>query len=317
MPKKIPTNFFHFTRKERSGIVVLLFFILLLCVIPFFYPFIFKDEIIDPGSVKNELASLKIKQADSSNKNYKRDFDDGAYRNYYQPQENVHTKIKHEGELFNFDPNTTSAADWKRLGLRDKTINTIMNFINKGGKFRHAEDIKKIWGLHEDEIQRLLPYVHIVSTVASVNTQAVYETKHFENKKIFTPVDINAADSTAFDDLPGIGGKLSVRIINFREKLGGFYSIEQVAETFGLPDSTFQKIKARLVMNNNILRKININTASLEEMKIHPYIRYNIANAIVQYRKQHGNFLNVEDIKKIGLINDELFNKLSPYLLVQ
>jgi competence protein ComEA len=73
--------------------------------------------------------------------------------------------------------------------------------------------------------------------------------------------------------LPGIGSKLSQRIIAFRNKLGGFYSVEQVGETYRLPDSTFQKIKPKLILGNNNVKQININAASIDEMKAHPYLR--------------------------------------------
>ena len=90
-----------------------------------------------------------------------------------------------------------------------------------------------------------------------------------------------------------------------------------MAETFGLPDSTFQKIKGYLKISGGNTRKININTASLDELKEHPYIRYQLANAIVQFRLQHGNFSSVDDIKKIMLITEEVFNKIFPYLTIQ
>ena len=92
--------------------------------------------------------------------------------------------------------------------------------------------------------------------------------------------------------------------------------MEQIGETFGLADSTFQKIKPQLSISNIALKKININTADIEEMKNHPYLRYAISNAIVRFRSQHGNFLAVEDIKKIMTITADVFNKVAPYLTV-
>jgi len=121
----------------------------------------------------------------------------------------------------------------------------------------------------------------------------------------------------AFISLPGIGSKLAARIVAFREKLGGFYKVEQVAETFALPDSTFQKIKSRLIISHVDIKKLNINIATIDELKAHPYLRYNIANAIVQYRTQHGNFSSISDIKKIMMITEEIFNKAAPYLSVK
>ena len=117
--------------------------------------------------------------------------------------------------------------------------------------------------------------------------------------------------------MPGIGSKLSQRIIAFRNKLGGFYSVNQVGETYLLPDSTFQKIKSRLIIGSSHVKQININAASIDEMKAHPYLRYNLANAIFQYRQQHGNFNSVEEIKKIMLVTEDIFNKVAPYLTVQ
>ena len=89
------------------------------------------------------------------------------------------------------------------------------------------------------------------------------------------------------------------------------------AETYGLPDSTFQKIKPYLKIENAIVRKININTATLEELKNHPYIRYNIATPIISYRNEHGFFLKIEDLKKVMAVTNEIFNKIAPYLTIQ
>jgi competence ComEA-like helix-hairpin-helix protein len=188
--------------------------------------------------------------------------------------------------------------------------------LSKGGRFYKAEDINKIWGLRPDEIKRLLPYVRIEqkkTEYAQTNVQA-RQTSYIPKT---IQLDINTADTTAFIALPGIGSKLAQRIINFRDKLGGFNSIEQVSETFGLPDSTFQKIKNRLVLTDIMVKKININTALLDDMKTHPYIRYHLANAIVQYRTQHGNFLSIPDLKKIMTVTADAYKKMEPYVTIQ
>jgi competence ComEA-like helix-hairpin-helix protein len=122
------------------------------------------------------------------------------------------------------------------------------------------------------------------------------------------------ADTTAFIALSGIGSRLAERIIRFREKLGGFYSIDQIGEVYGLADSVFQKLKPFLQLAPFTIKKININTATIDDLKSHPYIKYGIANNIIAYRNQHGPFLNKEDIKKIMTITDEVYNKIYPYL---
>ncbi len=78
-------------------------------------------------------------------------------------------------------------------------------------------------------------------------------------------------------------------------------------------DSVYQKIKPMLQVSGAV-KQFNINTASAEEMKMHPYIKYHLANALVEYRKQHGNYQSLDEIKKIMIMTDEIYLKLAPYL---
>ena len=319
MPKNILTDYLSFTKKERTGIIILLVLIAILILVPFLFPFFIKEKPAEIASFKNQMEQLKIKQADTTVRKYAAKNYDENNNQYYRESENKnkYSKIP-KGELFNFDPNTLDESGWKRLGIKDKTIKTIQNFLSKKGHFYKPEDIGKIWGLHPDEIERLIPFVKIEST----NTSNYPDKKNYENKAYekvkYTPsvVEINSADTSSLIALPGIGSKLSQRILNYRDKLGGFYKVEQIGETFGLSDSTFQKLKPRFTISKSPLRQININIATLDEMKTHPYLRYVIANAIIQYRNQHGNYSTVEDLRKIVLITDEIFNKAAPYLKV-
>ena len=316
--KKYQQDYLSFTRKERVGIIIVVLIMMIYPCIPFLYTLFDKPEPADHTAFKKEIAALKLKQQDSSqdftSRNYTED------NNYNQPTEKKYYSNTSKGELFYFDPNTISVDEWKRLGVREKTANTIHNYTSKGGRFYKPEDIAKIWGLHADEVKRLLPYVRIEAKPAVDYNKYPPSTKNntYEKPKYtIIPVDVNYSDTAAFIALPGIGSKLAARIIAFREKLGGFYKAEQVAETYGLPDSTFQKIKSRLVIGSSGVKKLNINSATLDELKAHPYLRYSIANAIVQYRTQHGNFASVSDIKNIMLITEEIYNKAAPYLTIK
>ena len=307
-------DYFSFTRKERLGIIAVVAVILLLIILPLFFPYFIKNEKTDASQFAKEIAQLRI---DSSGKKSFAKNDNEYYNDYTPSNEKNYATIK--AEVFYFDPNTASVNDWVRLGVREKTANTIQKYISKGGKFYKPEDIKKTWGLSAKDAERLIPYVSIKSAKKEYphSEQKEYaEKSNYATRNEIKKVDINLADSTQYISLPGIGSKLSKRIIAFREKLGGFYSIDQVGETYFLPDSTFQKIKPYLVVNSKAIKKININSANVDEMKSHPYIRYNIANAIFQYRHQHGNFNSVEDVKKIMLITDEIYDKASPYLTI-
>ncbi len=318
MWKQFISDYLTFTKRERTGTLLLLAVITILIILPFLFPFFIKKKTYGHDAFEKEIASLTIKQADTANK-YKRKNNDDDQPQYFQPSEKNYTgKQQLKGELFYFDPNTLDEAGWKKLGVRDKTVATIKNYLSKGGKFYKPEDVGKIWGLNNEEKERLIPFVKIDDANFVKNYPAkTYDKPAFE-KKVYTPsmVDVNLADTTALIALPGIGSKLSQRIITFRDRLGGFYKLEQVGETFGLPDSTFQKIKPRLTLSNPEVKQININTGTLDELKAHPYIRYAIANSIVQYRSQHGNFSSLADLKKIMTITDEVFSKAAPYLKI-
>ena len=319
-PKKYLPEYLSFTRKERTGIITVLLLILIFIALPFFFPFFISSKPVDHTVFEKDIAALKLKDPDSSKLFIKRKYSNDDYAEYNQPSAKNYYSNTTKGELFYFDPNSLSVEGWQKLGIREKTANTIKNYTSKGGRFNKPEDIGKIWGLHADEVSRLLPYVRIEGKPSDNYSAAkIFESNKAYEKPKYTiaPVDINAADTAAFIALPGIGSKLANRIIAFREKLGGFYKTEQVAETYALADSVFQKIKDKLVIGNSQVKQININKATMDELKIHPYIRYNIANAILQYKAQHGEFTAVADLKKIMIITEDVYAKLAPYLTVK
>lgn len=320
--KRFAADYLSFTRRDRIAIIAIIVLILGIFLLP--------EAISGSGNPKpaapdtSWIATMKkIEQKEGESERQYNNYDDNNSTAYQYDRSNNHYYNKSKGELFYFDPNTLTKEGWQRLGLRDKTIITIQNYVNKGGKFRKPEDLQRIYGLFPDEFERIAPYIKIESAGASNNYRDFAENSPGEDlpPKTYTPrysvIDINLADTTALIALPGIGSKLAARIINFRDKLGGFYSIAQVGETFGLPDSAFQKIKQYLKLENISIRKININKATVDELKAHPYIKYSIANPLIAYRNQHGPFAKVEDIKKLMAVTDEIYNKISPYLTIQ
>jgi len=308
-------EYLSFTKKERTGIFLLLSLIIFAVIIPFLYPLFKKDKPYNPSQFAKQVSELKMLQADSVGNNYyNKNFDENNQANYYEPSERHYAN---KGELFYFDPNVAGINDWIRLGVRQKTAETIQKYLLKGGRFYKPEDISKIWGLRKHDVDRLMPYVRIKNEkreYGKANNNIQYERAAY-TAPVPVKIEVNSSDTNAFISLPGIGSKLAQRIVTFRDRLGGFYSIDQVKETYGLPDSTFQKIKSRLVLDASI-KKININTATVDELKSHPYIKYPLANAIIQYRSQHGNYSSVAEIKKIMIVTDEIFNKAAPYLSV-
>jgi len=303
----------YFTRKEKRGALFLLILIALLCSIPFLIAFWYGNEVSNHKNYGKEISQLNEQAAQQKNKPTSFEQRDDYKRRYPSHQKSVYTPTI-KSVLYEFDPNTLDEEGWKKLGLRDKTIRTILNFRNKGGRFRSPDDVGKIWGLFPDEAERLKPFVRIAA-INQPDFKNTYKPYKAYEKPAISIVDINAADTSSLMALPGIGAKLSARILQFRNKLGGFHSIDQVKETYALHDSVFQKIVPYLTLNT-ALTPININEANIDQLKAHPYIRYHLANAIVQYRMQHGAYQSVEDIKKIMIVDTESFIKMAPYLTI-
>jgi competence ComEA-like helix-hairpin-helix protein len=115
--------------------------------------------------------------------------------------------------------------------------------------------------------------------------------------------------------LRGIGNKLSMNIVKYRIELGGFTRVEQLKEVWGISPETFELIKGNCHVNSKAIKKINLNEATLAEINVHPYLKGEIAKALVNYRKEHNYKIdNLLQIKEIELINDEIFRKIVPYL---
>lgn len=305
--KKFFRDYFSFSRRDRIGIVSLLCLVLIVYFLPYFYSHS-PDQfpISQSRELSQALDSLQSRETGQT--------DEPSYSSYSpQIQEHTPQETYQPGELFSFDPNTLPAEGWQRLGLPSRNIRTIMNYRNKGGRFRQPADLQKVWGLPPGFYERVKDHISIIPQQQHFQPPSTGETPPKLERRTAT-VNINTADTSAFIALPGIGSKLASRITLFRDKLGGFYSTDQVSETFGLPDSTFRKIKPYLVLDNAPLRKLNINTATVDELKTHPYIRWNLAKAIVAYRQQHGKFNSLDELKKINLIDEVTFEKMKPYL---
>jgi DNA uptake protein ComE-like DNA-binding protein len=306
-------EYLTFSKKERTGIIALLLLILVTYLLSYFIPASTTKP--DEATYRKFQQQVAILQAaiDSGSNNVPA----------YHAGESTPDESDEPPHLFMFDPNTLPAEGWKKLGIRERTINTILHYRAKGGRFRKPEDLYRIYGLKSAECERLVAYVHIPVEERAAEEKTVkvaYDSSYKKfDKPVFTKpaiIDINTADTTAFIALRGIGGKLANRIVRFREKLGGFYAVGQVGETYGLPDSTFQQVKAFLACNAPVIKKINLNTADIATLREHPYIRWQLANAIVQYRQQHGAFSSVEQLLQINLIIPEILDKIRPYLTI-
>lgn len=226
-------------------------------------------------------------------------------------------KSKEERQItyFEFDPNKVGVTEWMKLGFSAKQSASIEKLKSKGYKFRKPEDLKSVFVVGKENYNRLSAYIKIDPSDFPKKefSKTVYPEK--QNEKYL--VDINTADSSLFERQRGIGPSLASRIIKYRERLGGFVSAQQIKEIWNFPDSTYQSLKDKFVVNEIAPKKIKLNIDDFETMRKHPYINYSFAKVLMAYKKEHGNFKTVEDLRKITVMNDSIFKKMQPYLSVE
>jgi competence ComEA-like helix-hairpin-helix protein len=215
-----------------------------------------------------------------------------------------------------FDPNTADVNTLLQNGIPQHVANTIIKYRSSGAIFQVKEDLKKIYILKEDIYQKIEPFINIIPQEKKGVTKTFGTNSDFskiEKEEVNIIIDINNSSAEDWQKLRGIGPSFSKRIVAFRERLGGFQTIAQVGETYGLPDSSFQKIKSQL-QPSSILQKINLNQATESELKTHPYISWNQAKLICSYRKMHGKYKDVNELLQIGTFKKEWLEKVAHYL---
>ena len=321
--KNFISEYFGISEKQAKGTVAVFMIAIPLAFMPIAFNW-YKQKSYQQVSYTNEVASLPDFKQKPVAANTERPFeaeDSKAFTASYtaKPQTGYKKYDKTEGisKPFSFDPNTIDDAGWKQLGLSDYSINSLRNYQAKGGRFYHSDGIKKIYGISSELAEKIIPYVSIPTQQQNykdhaADSYAVTENKSYARPEV-KPIDINTADSLQWQSLPGIGPGYARRIVNFREKLGGFLSIDQVAETYGLPDSTFRQVKKYLTNNVGPNKNLLVNKYDYKNLK-HPYLSYAQAKAIVAYREQHGMFKSVLDLQKVMVIDEDTYAKISPYV---
>jgi DNA uptake protein ComE-like DNA-binding protein len=289
-------SFFNFSKKELNGIFFLFLLILIVLASPWFYRKLSKQQVYDLEKFKLEAANFKNSEIRV-----------------------LYSKIKKEAgkaEYFAFDPNSIGEKEWKRLGFSIKQIRVIRNYLSKGGKFYKKEDLKRIYSIPEDQYASVEPYIRITSTYTS--NKSVKDEKLSKsassNDRIPAPlIELNSADSLSLLNVRGIGPAFASRIIRLRDRLGGFYTKEQLKEVYGIDSLKYSQIQDKFSINSGLIKKIYLNVAGFDQFKKHPYLTYKQMNAIIQYRQQHGNFQSIDDLKKVAILNKEIIRKIEPY----
>lgn len=170
----------------------------------------------------------------------------------------------------------------------------ILHYRAKGGKFRKTEDFKKIYGMTEDQYSVLSPYIHIPPEDTVRHTPQLYITEtvpvEYIKYKTGTILDLNRADTTELKKVPGIGSGIARLIVGYRQRLGGFYQIEQLKDI----NLDTQQLQAWFSIDLTNVHRINLNHTGIDRLRSHPYINFYQAKAIVEYRKKKGSLTSLK-----------------------
>lgn len=196
-------------------------------------------------------------------------------------------------ESFRFNPNTASVEDLCRLGFSLKQAQSIDNYRQKGGRFRRKDDFARSYVVADSVFRRLEPYIDIPL------------------------VDLNLADSAAFDALPGIGGWFASKIIEHRKALGGYSYKEQLLDIYRFDQEKYDGLKDLITISAEHTVPYPLWTLPADSLRKHPYIdNLETAKAIVLYRETvPADKWTVEHLRDAGILSSEAADKLSGCML--
>lgn len=269
--------------------VVLTLLIVAVLAAPYVYQHFYKDKPVNFTQFNKAVAQLKKAGVTGQNITEESDADKPAV----------------PAQLFAFNPNHLPAAKWQQLGLSARQIKGIKNYEAKGGRFYTKADVKKMYTLTPQDYERLQPYISI---------PANGDTKPGIHLHV---VELNTADSAMLTQLNGIGPAFARRIIQYRNRLGGFHSKQQLKEIFGMDEMRYGDVQRQFTVNTRKLKKINVNTIEFEDIKNFPYLNYKQMNAVIQYRKQHGNYETFDELRNVAILDDAVLKKIRPYVTLK
>ncbi|HXC05297.1 MAG TPA: helix-hairpin-helix domain-containing protein, partial [Bacteroidia bacterium] len=257
-------DYFLFNRRERNGILLLVSILTALILILCFLQSGFRS--IPDAAEFRQLAS-QSETGSSQVEVFTRT------KKVYPVLESKQVPVRY----FYFNPNTLDATGWMSLGLSEKQTHIILNYRNKGGKFRKAEDLSKIYGLHPEQDSLLRPWIRIPPDSSARPARLLFpDTVHQTVKaghklKAGEVLDLNEADSALLTRIPCTGPAFARRILVYRNKLGGFASKEQLMEVFGMDEERYNCMESFVHTGKGVYQKLALNKASIEQLKTHPY----------------------------------------------
>jgi DNA uptake protein ComE-like DNA-binding protein len=306
-------DFFYFSKGQRIGILILIVLILLVLAANYTLPYFFSVTEKDGTAFLKEAEKFKksllsrdsLREADWQQKYEERQrLYKEKYKNYYLSKTSGN-KIAYT--LSFFDPNTTDSVGFVRLGLKPYIASNIQEYKRKGGSFRTPTDFAKVYGVSAEKFKELESYIKIAE-IKSVKTEIG------TTKRVDIIVELNSADTTLLMQVKGIGRGYAKGIVRFRQITGGFVSVDQLSEVYGMRPDNLEKIRPYCKVNTDLIKKINVNIASVERLRAHPYLNFYKAKAIYELRRKKGKLRGLNDLTELSEFSSSDLVRLKPYL---
>lgn len=285
---------FRFNKRERSGVFFLLLIVLLLQV---GYVLLSYLPIAKPKGVFSKDIVLQSKI-------------DVLKKNALQ---------KDSVKVYPFNPNFINDYKGYTLGMSVDEINRLHVFRKQNQYVNSPEEFQKVTLISDSLLAIISPYFRFPEWTQTTNRKSEVQSKVAKNSEYdqnsIGIKDLNKATSEDLKSVHGIGDKLSQRIVKFRNRLGGFLVDDQLFDVYGL-DSQVAKIALNSfrVIEKPDIKKININTASVEEMVQLVYLRKRVALHIVEYRNMNGGIGSLDELTKIEDFPSDKIDRIKLYL---
>ncbi len=217
-----------------------------------------------------------------------------------------------------FNPNTADSAELRQLGLPAWTARNVVRYRNSGGRFRQPEDLLRIYGMDSTLYGRIESYIRIseedkrqTRDTASLLLPREPRRQNYTSDKFTcdTLIEINAADTTLLKRIPGIGSTIARMITDYRSRLGGYYSIQQLRDI----NIDADRLQTWLYADSTMIAKIPVGS-SVSRLRRHPYISFYQARAIKEYRDSHGQLSSLRPLKLYEEFTEEDLNRISRYI---
>jgi competence ComEA-like helix-hairpin-helix protein len=301
-------DFFYFSKGQRTAIVVLICLIIITIAIEFLLPYFIPQKEQSKSDFFDE--AKRFEQSLVSRDSLRRAQWEQKYDSIFQNDKEFVKKEAEKYSLFKFDPNTVDSATFVRLGLKPFIASNILKFRSKGGKFRTAESFSKVYGIYPEKFKELEPYIAIAE-IKQTTKDSIKTSSTTKIKSII--VELNSADTTELMKVYGLGRGYAKAIVRFRQQTGGFVSVEQLRELYGMSEDNFNKISPNCKVNTELVKKIQINTASVERLNAHPYLNFYESKAIYEFRRRKGKLKNANELAAISELKPETIRKIQPY----